>query len=89
MDTSRRGIWVIVRCFGDEARRVRVWEEDEGVVWVHDDENYRKHARAVQSLCPVGFRRGSVFEDDPELFEAASLSVLWERLQSFVWEGSQ
>lgn len=70
-DTSRRGVWVIVRCFGDEARRVRIWEENENAVWVLSDERYKKKAED-EGLVPgpfVGFRWGTVFVDDPEWFD--------------------
>jgi hypothetical protein len=82
-DTSRRGLWVIVRCFGDEARRVRIWEENENAVWVISDERYRKKVED-EGLVPgpyVGFQWGNVFVDDPEWLDN------WDPSFEGFWEG--
>ncbi len=69
-DTSNRGTWVIIRCFGGKARRVRVWEENDVAVWVVSDEDYRKRTDGAIRLGPyVGFHYYDVYRDDPELFE--------------------
>lgn len=82
-DTSRRGRWVIVRCFGGKPRRVRVWEENEDAVWVQDEENYRRRSEGFEVLWPVGFRHNAVFQDDPDLFETAKMEELWPQLAPF------
>jgi len=83
-DTSRRGTWLIVRCFGNEARRVRLWEENEYAVWVQSDEEYRRRSEGYQALWPVGFRRHAVFEDDPEFFAAYEpCDEFWAALKPF------
>jgi hypothetical protein len=81
-DTSRRGTWLIVRCFGDEAKRVRLWEENENAVWVVSDERYKRGIAGYDIVGPyVGFRWDAVFEDDPEWVDA------WEPSTEAFWEG--
>lgn len=84
-DTSRRGTWVIVRCFGDTARRVRVWEENEDTVWVQSDEMYKRRSEGFQALWPVGFRHNAVFQDDPEFFaEYEPCDAFWSHLKPWI-----
>lgn len=81
----RRGTWVIVRCFGDEARRLRVWQEDEDAVWAVSDENYRRLSEDLIGLWPVGFRRNAVFVDNPEFFAAYEpCDEFWSHLKPFI-----
>lgn len=86
-DISRRGTWVIVRCFGGEARRLRVWEENDRAVWVLDPEEYRKRTAETDSLWPVGFHRNAVFEDNPDFFDEFGYdvpsSLFWEKLKPY------
>jgi hypothetical protein len=82
-DTTRRGTWVIVRCFGNKARRACVWEENEHAVWVVDEETYRTGMNGAWIPGPyVGFRWMDVFEDDPDLFEQPD-DFSWEALNPF------
>lgn len=86
-DTSRRGTWVIVRCFGGKARRVRVWEENAQVVWAASDEAYRRRIEELDTYEPIGFRRSAVFEDNPDFFEEfggdVPIAKFWEKLTPY------
>jgi hypothetical protein len=85
-DTSRRGTWVIARCFGNEAKRLRVWEEFPDAVWLVSDENYRRLSSNFNGLWPVGFRRDAVFVDDPDWIHVwePSTEEFWQGLMPFV-----
>lgn len=86
-DTTRRGTWVIVRVFGGEARRVRVWEENKDAVWVLSDKEYRRTVEGYSALSPIGFRRDAVFEDNPVFFDEFGYdvpsSLFWEKLTPY------
>ncbi len=56
----KQGDYVLVRCYGDKTRRVRVWEHVSGVVFVCSDENYDRLSRGVRGLWPVGFHEVDV-----------------------------
>ena len=62
MDATRRGWYVTVRAFGGEIITRRLWSEDERCVYIHDEENYRKHSEGIACLCPVGLPREDVLE---------------------------
>jgi hypothetical protein len=80
---SRRGTWVIVRCYGDKAARVRVWAEQAQHVWVMDNENYTRRAGEMSALLPVGFQRGAVFVDAPDFFDPDPPAEFWQQLTPF------
>jgi len=66
-----RGDTVVVKdCAGKPLVR-RVWNEDQGTVYIRTEEEYQKALAGGSALEPVGFPRGDVYEYDPGHLERA------------------
>lgn len=77
----RRGTWVIVRCYGGKASRLRVWDEDGDTVQVQADAQYRRNVENLICLPPVAFPRKDVFWDDT--FDPNPPAEYWDTLKPF------
>jgi hypothetical protein len=83
-----RGDRVVVRAYGDTPLIRRVWEVTEQAVYIHNEENYRKHAKGIATVDPVGLRREDVFIYDPATFPKGCTGMpqddaFWAQLQRY------
>ena len=76
---------VIVRGYGDQAMLRRAWAEEDGLVLIHDEQQYRNHLNGESHLEPVPFRRGSVFACPETLatrLKARGWCAPWEEVEA-------
>lgn len=83
MDTSRRGTTIICRDYKGRPLVRRVWSETAAAAYIHDEENYQKHAQGLACLSCVGFPRKDVFIYDEAALATYATPELWEHLVSF------
>ena len=83
-----RGTIVILRAYLGQPIVRNVWDVNEMVVYITNDEYFQKLMAGADAPLPVGFPREDVFEYDPEL--AGSLEILyqsgaldWEKLRKW------
>lgn len=76
-----RGTLVILRAYEDKPIVRKVWDANDRVVYVTNDEFFDRLIAGIDAPLPVGFPREDVFEYDPELAE--SLEILY---QSGTWD---
>lgn len=72
-----RGEIVIVRAFKGRPLVRRIWDSNQEVVFITDDENFRLLSMGEEAPMPVGFHYEDVFEYRPEIAE--SLEELYEK----------
>jgi len=77
-----RGTMVIVRDFKGEALVRRVWDADQKVVYITDDQQLEQLVAGKDALMPVGFPPEDVFEYDSGIVKLIGRkSIDWNRLK--------
>jgi hypothetical protein len=56
-----RGDTVIVRAFGGKALKRRVWDVDDGLVYITNDEEFEKLVAGKPAVEPIGFPTEDIF----------------------------
>jgi hypothetical protein len=62
-----RGDLVIVRAYGGVPFVRRIWDEDDQVIFITNDEQLKLLLAGETAIQPIGFPREDVFKYDPEL----------------------
>lgn len=76
-----RGTLVILRAYLGQPIVRKVWDANERVVYITNDEYFERLMAGADAPLPVGFPIDDVFQYDPEL--AGSLEILY---QSGAWD---
>lgn len=66
MNDERRGKYATVRGYGGKIMTLRIWEETETAIHLHDETEYQKHARGIACKWPVWFPKDAVIEVSDE-----------------------
>lgn len=89
MDTSRRGTTIICRDSKGRPLVRRVWSETAAAAYIHDEENYQKHAQGLACLSCVGFPIEDAFVYDQAALATYATPELWGHLAPFGREGTE
>lgn len=65
-----RGDFVIVRAYGEIPLIRRVWDENDKVVFITNDEQIELLLAGKNAIQPIGFPREDVFKCDAELVKS-------------------
>ena len=78
-----RGDVVLVRTFGGKAVKRRVWDVGDSVVYVTDDEQFKRLTLGERAVAPIGFPKEDVFRSTAN--ESVSEPIDWRLLVP--WKG--
>lgn len=77
-----KGDVVIVRAFGGDPAKVRVWDEDERMVYVVGLDEFERMEAGESERWPIGFERTDVFAYDPRN-EPQGAEVDWDSMPRY------
>jgi hypothetical protein len=70
-----KGASVLVRAFGGVPLARKVWGEGQRVIYITDDEGFKRLAAGRAIVSPVGFPKEDVFQFDDRLFRRLESAV--------------
>lgn len=78
-----KGDKVIVRAYRETALIRRIWDINEYVIYIIDENNYQKLKSGQKALEPIGFPKEDVFKYKPEL-EKNLDKINWSKLEPWI-----
>jgi len=78
-----KGQLVIVRSYGNEPLIRRIWEVRNHLVYIINDEEYKKLTSGQRAIEPIGFPKEDVFKYSPEILKILNHNVEWSKLEQW------